>query len=131
MAWLLGHQPARLVSASRPHNSPWPRKRRNPGAKPGRGAGGHAALTLSFWKECRKFPPSSPSSRGVPGGLLMPLMLFGEFWREQRGGEPQRPNNRPTRRGDKFSGASGLGQGGCCQGGNRIHTHFWKSIYVT
>lgn len=37
------------------------------------------ALTLSFWKEWRKLPPSSPSSLGVPGGLLMPLMLFGEF----------------------------------------------------
>lgn len=38
-------------------------------------------LTFSLWKECRKFPLSSPSSLGVPGGLLMPLKLFGEFWR--------------------------------------------------
>lgn len=42
-------------------------------------------LTLSFWKEWRKLPPSSPSSLGVPGGLLMPLMLFGEFCRRRSG----------------------------------------------
>ena len=52
-------------------------------------------LTLSFWKEWRKFPPSSPSSRGVPGGLLMPLMLLGEFCGETRGGEPRAPSNLP------------------------------------
>lgn len=46
-----------------------------------------AGLTLSFWKEWRKFPPSSPSSRGVPGGLLMPLMLLGEFCGERKVGE--------------------------------------------
>lgn len=34
--------------------------------------------TLSFWKGLRKFPPISPSSRGVPGWLLM-LRLPGEF----------------------------------------------------
>lgn len=92
----------------------------NPGTKWEWGV--EAALTLSFWKEWRKFPPSSPSSRGVPGGLLMPLMLLGEFWREEREGEPRRPSNLPTRWGDRLSGASGLGQGGCCQGGNRIHS---------
>lgn len=43
------------------------------------------SLTLSFWKEWRKLPPSSPSSLGVPGGLLMPLMLFGEFCRRWGG----------------------------------------------
>lgn len=40
-------------------------------------------LTFSLWNEWRKFPLSSPSSLGVPGGLLMPLKLFGEFWREE------------------------------------------------
>lgn len=40
-------------------------------------------LTFSLWKEWRKFPLSSPSSLGVPGGLLMPLKLFGEFWRRR------------------------------------------------
>lgn len=40
-------------------------------------------LTFSLWKEWRKFPLSSPSSLGVPGGLLMPLKLFGEFWRQE------------------------------------------------
>ena len=39
-------------------------------------------LTFSLWKEWRKFPLSSPSSLGVPGGLLMPLKLFGEFWKQ-------------------------------------------------
>lgn len=46
---------------------------------------GRPSLTLSFWKEWRKLPPSSPSSLGVPGGLLMPLMLFGEFCGGQEG----------------------------------------------
>lgn len=40
-------------------------------------------LTFSLWKEWRKFPLSSPSSLGVPGGLLMPLKLFGEFWKQR------------------------------------------------
>lgn len=40
-------------------------------------------LTFSLWKEWRKFPLSSPSSLGVPGGLLMPLKLFGEFWKQK------------------------------------------------
>lgn len=53
-------------------------------------AGTHS-LTLSFWKEWRKLPPSSPSSLGVPGGLLMPLMLFGEFCGRWRGGGEQVP----------------------------------------
>lgn len=43
------------------------------------GVGGWGLLTFSLWKEWRKFPLSSPSSLGVPGGLLMPLKLFGEF----------------------------------------------------
>lgn len=84
-------------------------------------------LTLSFWKEWRKFPPSSPSSRGVPGGLLMPLMLLGEFCRESIRGEPQAASNLPPspRMGGKafWRVLSGRRQG--------THTHFWKSIYVT
>lgn len=39
-------------------------------------------LTFSLWKECRKFPPNSSPSLGVPGGLLMPLRWFGEFCEE-------------------------------------------------
>lgn len=39
---------------------------------------GHEILTLSLWKGFRKFPPISLSSLGVPGWLLM-LMLLGEF----------------------------------------------------
>lgn len=38
-------------------------------------------LTLSLWNGLRKLPPISPSSRGVPGGLFMPAMLLGEFYR--------------------------------------------------
>lgn len=83
-------------------------------------------LTLSFWKEWRKFPPSSPSSRGVPGGLLMPLMLLGEFCRESRGGEPWAPSNLPPLPGwgkAFWRVLSGRRQG--------THTHFWKPVYVT
>lgn len=68
-------------------------------------------LTLSFWKEWRKFPPSSPSSRGVPGGLLMPLMLLGEFCRERRGGEPVDPQSLPRQTRKKAFRWRGLGDG--------------------
>lgn len=107
---------------------------------------GRHSLTLSFWKEWRKLPPSSPSSLGVPGGLLMPLMLFGEFCGKWRGGGERVPTTPQN--------ATGAGQ--CCghipcvpihQGhsstpvlreGQSPHTHpatnptyFWKSIYVS
>lgn len=39
---------------------------------------GNGILTLSLWKGFRKFPPISLSSLGVPGWLLM-LILLGEF----------------------------------------------------
>lgn len=62
-----------------PHHQAQPPPCRGcPGDRPLLSPGSHS-LTLSFWKEWRKLPPSSPSSLGVPGGLLMPLMLFGEF----------------------------------------------------
>lgn len=41
-------------------------------------------LTLSLWKGFRKFPPISPSSRGVPGWLFI-LKLPGEFWGGEKG----------------------------------------------
>lgn len=72
-------------------------------------------LTLSFWKEWRKFPPSSPSSRGVPGGLLMPLMLLGEFCRESRGGKPPCPQQPAPQMRERLSGW-------CCQGGDMEYT---------
>lgn len=41
-------------------------------------------LTLSLWNGFKKLPAISPSSRGVPGGLFIPVMLFGEFQKSRR-----------------------------------------------
>lgn len=80
-------------------------------------------LTLSFWKEWRKLPPSSPSSLGVPGGLLMPLMLFGEFCTRAQGKQsvgPCAPQPAPL---------TSPGKGGPTA--TQQLTYFWKSIYVS
>lgn len=41
-------------------------------------------LTLSLWNGFKKLPAISPSSRGVPGGLFMPAILLGEFYKRGR-----------------------------------------------
>ena len=50
-----------------------------------------SVLTLSLWNGFKKLPAISPSSRGVPGGLFMPAMLLGEFYKQTR------RNNKNTR----------------------------------
>lgn len=108
---------------------------------------GRSSLTLSFWKEWRKLPPSSPSSLGVPGGLLMPLMLFGEFCRRWRGeavsralcppkhhgGRMQPPLPQP--RSLKVPPSLGSHRHPSAEKRGPTHTlqltYFWKSIYVS
>lgn len=128
---LLGHQPSGQVWAKRfrnlfprPQGISWSTNEMRVAA---------GTLTLSFWKEWRKFPPSSPSSRGVPGGLLMPLMLLGEFCRERRGGKPWTLTTCTARWGRKAFWGVLRGGAGWVRSGRRhqIHTYFWKSIYVT
>jgi len=80
-------------------------------------------LTLSFWKEWRKLPPSSPSSLGVPGGLLMPLMLFGEFCRRAQGERSAGPHAAQP------APLTPPGNGGPTAA--QQLTYFWKSIYVS
>lgn len=88
-------------------------------------------LTLSFWKEWRKFPPSSPSSRGVPGGLLMPLMLLGEFCRERRGGEPRAPTACQPAWEKGFLGVGGpRGGAGWVWSGRRHQTHSLLEVHL-
>lgn len=54
----------------------------------------------------------------------MPLMLLGEFCGERRGGEPVDPHDLPRQTEKKVFrwGASGVGQSGCCQGGDTKRT---------
>lgn len=56
-------------------------------------------LTLSLWNGFKKLPAISPSSRGVPGGLFMPAILLGEFYKRGRNA-PMRIKNsyRRTKR---------------------------------
>lgn len=61
-----------------------PRPPRDP--RPRRGRRSMHTLTLSLGKGFKKLLPISlPSSRGGPGGLVVPaILLLGEFWREKR-----------------------------------------------
>lgn len=74
-------------------------------------------LTLSFWKEWRKFPPGSPSSRGVPGGLPVSPILLGEFCREQAVSPGPPTACHPSGMG------KGLLEGAFVREGGREHTH--------
>ena len=65
----------------------------------------------------------------------MPLMLLGEFCRERRGTESWGPPQpaQPDWEKEGLRGRRGGAGTGWVPSGRRhqIHTHFWKSIYVT